>query len=87
MTNHKIGYVHDSWSVSNSAELDMFLCVNGSCHGFLTNHMQCYRLESVAYYCTTHTIVVNMSPKMKLQNGVGTEFHELSAGNPLNWET
>jgi hypothetical protein len=31
-TNVKVAYIHNSWSTYNSVELEIFLCVNGSCH-------------------------------------------------------
>lgn len=32
VANHKIAYVHESWSADNSVELHVLLCLNGSWH-------------------------------------------------------
>jgi hypothetical protein len=33
LTSHKVGYIHDSWSINNNVEFEICVQVNGSCCG------------------------------------------------------
>lgn len=76
-SNHKIDYIHESWSTNNSNELGTLFCVNGSCHRLLTNHaplttdrtlLQLFKiLTSLHLHCIIYT---TQTPMLYTQNRI-----------------